>query len=252
MPTANHSRRADACFLASGAEEQHSGAKEEVTPKKSVRMVVVDDHHVVREGLVSLLNGVRDIEVVAEAADGIEAIAQIRHHEPNITLLDLRMPRMGGVEVIQQIRSELPQIRFIVLTTFDGDEDIYRALQAGASAYLLKGVTAEEMFKTIRTVHAGNTYFPPAITQKLAERIGTRALTSRELDVLEQIVHGKSNQEISAELRIYQTTVKSHVNSLLAKLRVNDRTQAVAVALQRGIISIEFPRREAPLSDSER
>jgi len=251
MPAANQLGRVDPCFLASNADRQHNSVKAEVVLRDSVRVVVVDDHHVVREGLVSLLSAVGDIEVVAEAADGIEAVAQIRKHQPDITLLDLRMPRMCGMEVIQHIRSESPQVRFVVLTTFDGDEDIYRALQAGASAYLLKGTTAEEMIKTIRTVHAGNSYFPPVITQKLTERMGRRELTSRELDVLEQIVCGKSNKEISVQLHIYQTTVKSHVNSLLGKLRVTDRTQAVTVAIQRGIVSIEFPKEEAIAANSE-
>ncbi len=237
--------------LASGPEAHEAAAKTVVAHREPVRVVVVDDHHVVREGLVSLLKAAGDIEVVGEAADGIEAIAQICQHQPDVTLLDLRMPRADGVEVIRCIRSESPQARFIVLTTFEGDEDIYRALQAGASAYLLKGITAAEMVKTIRTVHAGNSYFPPAITQKLAERMRRRVLTARELDVLEQIVSGKNNKEIGTELRIYQTTVKSHVNSLLGKLCVNDRTQAVTVAIRRGIVSIDFPKREAIAGNSE-
>jgi two-component system NarL family response regulator len=247
MPAVNQVGRPDCCSLPS---KDHNSAKAEVVFSNSVRVVVVDDHHVVRQGLVSLLSAVDGIKVVAEAADGIEAVVQIRKHQPDIALLDLRMPRMCGIEVIQHIRSESPRVRFIVLTTFDGDEDIYRALQAGASAYLLKGITSEEMIKTIRIVHAGNSYFPPSITQKLAERMGRRELTSRELDVLEQIVCGKSNKEISVQLHIYQTTVKSHVNSLLGKLRVTDRTQAVTVAIQRGIVSIEFPREKAIVADS--
>jgi two-component system NarL family response regulator len=285
MSAANRSRRLDACSLSSCADDPDNGsayvqglcseppkalyqgslshtpsiadgssglgesnetvAKARVVPKEPVRVVVVDDHNVVREGLISLLRAVGGIEVVAEAADGIEAIAQIRKHLPNVALLDLRMPRVGGLEVIRCIRSESPQVRFIVLTTSDGDEDIYRALQAGASAYLLKDITAEEMVKTIRTVQAGNSYFPPAITQKLAERMGRRELTLREPDVLEQIVWGKSNKEIGIELQINQTTVKSHVNSLLGELHVTDRTRAVTVAIQRGIVSIEFPQKRS-------
>ena len=168
--------------------------------QESIRVLVVEDHHVVRQGLVALLNVVDGIEVVGEAADGVEAIAQFRKHQPNITLIDLRLPRMSGVDVIQRIRMETPQARFIVLTTYDGDEDIYRALQAGARAYLLKGMTTEELIATIRTVHAGKSYIPPAIAQRLAERMGTEELTPREFDVLEQIVHGKSNKEIATEL----------------------------------------------------
>jgi len=199
----NHVRCADCCFPASGVDRDCNGiscfealgarhlksqdldvlsqipsivdgsstpraaaetvAGTEVAFKERIRVVVVDDHHLVREGVVSLLNAVNDIEVVAEAADGIEATTQIRKHHPNIALLDLRMPRMGGLEVIQRIRSESLQVRFIVLTSFDGEEDVYRAMQAGASAYLLKGATAKEMVKTIRSIHAGYSYFPPRL-----------------------------------------------------------------------------------------
>jgi two-component system NarL family response regulator len=164
--------------------------------KESIRVLVVEDHHVVRQGLVALLNVVDGLEVVGEAADGVEAIAQFRKHQPDITLMDLRLPRLGGVDVIQRIRMETPHARFIVLTTYDGDEDIYRALQAGARAYLLKGMTSEELIATIHTVHAGKSHIPPAIAEKLAQRMGTEELTPREFDVLEQIVNGKSNKEI--------------------------------------------------------
>ena len=162
----------------------------------SIRVLVVEDHHVVRQGLVALLNVVDGLEVVGEAADGVEAITQFRKHKPDVTLMDLRLPRMGGVDVIQRIRVETPQARFVVLTTYDGDEDIYKALKAGARAYLLKGMTTDELVATIRTVHAGKSHIPPAIAERLAERMGTEDLTIRELDVLEQIVQGKSNKEI--------------------------------------------------------
>jgi len=210
---------------------------------ESIRVLVVEDHHVVRQGLVSLLNVVDGIEVVGEAADGIEAIAQFRAHLPDITLIDLRMPRMGGVEAIQRIRSDAPQASFIVLTTYDGDEDIHRALQAGAQAYLLKGMTTVEMIEAIRSVHAGNSHIPPAIAQKLAERVGRRELSPREVDVLEQIVHGKSNREAASELEISVTTVKTHVNSLLGKLCVTDRTQAATAAIQRGFVVLDFAKK---------
>ena len=166
---------------------------------ETIRVLVVEDHHVVRQGLVALLNVVEGIEVVGQAADGVEAIAQYRKCQPNVTLIDLRMPRLSGVEVIQRIRMETPQARFIVLTTYDGDEDIYRALQAGARSYLLKGMTTDELVSTIRAVHAGKSHIPPAIAQRLAERMGTEELTPREFDVLEQIVHGRSNKEIATE-----------------------------------------------------
>ena len=209
----------------------------------SIRVLVVEDHHVVRQGLVSLLNVVDDFEVVGEAADGVEAITQFRKRQPDITLIDLRMPRLSGVEVIERIRMETPHARFIVLTTYDGDEDIYRALQAGARAYLLKGMTSEELIRTIRSVHSGRSYIPPAIAVKLAERLGTEELTPREFDVLEQIVHGKSNKEIATELEITEATVKTHINSLLGKLGVTDRTQAATAAIQRGLVPLESLRK---------
>jgi two-component system NarL family response regulator len=211
--------------------------------KESIRVLVVEDHHVVRQGLVALLNVVDGLEVVGEAADGVEAIAQFRKHRPDITLVDLRLPRLSGVEVISRIRMETPQARFIVLTTYDGDEDIYRALQAGAKAYLLKGMTSEELIATIRMVHEGRSYIPPEIAQKLAARMGTEELTPREFDVLEQIVRGKSNKEIATELEISEATVKTHINSLLSKLNVTDRTQAATAALQRGIVTLESLRK---------
>ena len=214
--------------------------------KESIRVLIVEDHHVVRQGLVALLNVVDGLEVVGEAADGVEAIAQFRKHQPAITLIDLRLPRLSGVEVIERIRTETPQARFIVLTTYDGDEDIYRALQAGARAYLLKGMTSEELIATIRAVHAGRSYIPPAIAEKLAERMGTQELTPREFDVLEQIVHGKSNKDIATELEISEATVKTHVNSLLSKLGVTDRTQATTAAIQRGIVPLESLRKTKP------
>jgi two-component system NarL family response regulator len=211
--------------------------------KESIRVLVVEDHHVVRQGLVALLNVVDGLEVVGEAADGVDAITQFRKHQPDVTLMDLRLPRMGGVDVIQRLRMETPGARFIVLTTYDGDEDIYRALQAGARAYLLKGMTSEELITTIRAVHAGKSHIPPAIAEKLAERMGTEELTPREFDVLEQIVMGKSNKEIATELEISEATVKTHINSLLGKLGVTDRTQAATAAIQRGIVPLESLRK---------
>ena len=206
-------------------------------------MLVVEDHHVVRQGLVSLLNVVEGMEVVGEAADGVEAIAQYRKHQPDITLIDLRLPRMSGVDAIQRIRMESPNARFIVLTTYDGDEDIYRALKAGAKAYLLKGMTTDELIAAIRVVHAGKSHIPQAIAEKLAERMGVEELTPREMDVLEQIVSGKSNKEIADELGVSEATVKTHINSLLGKLGVTDRTQAATAAIRRGIVPLESLKR---------
>ena len=175
-----------------------------------IRILVVEDHHVVRQGLIALLSVAEGVEVVAEAADGREAMKQFESSYPDITLIDLRLPKMSGVEVIQRVRANHAQARFIVLTTYDGDEDIYRALQAGARAYLLKGMTVDVLLSTIRAVHAGKSCIPPVIAQRLAERMSTEQLTQREQDVLEQIVRGKSNKEIGTELEISEATVKTH------------------------------------------
>jgi DNA-binding NarL/FixJ family response regulator len=209
-----------------------------------IRVLVAEDHNVVRQGLVALLNTVDGLEVVAEAADGVEAIEQFRKHRPDIALVDLRMPRLGGVEVIQRIRLEEPQARFVVLTTYDGDEDIYRALKAGAKAYVLKGMTKDELVATLRTVHAGKSHIPPAIAERLAERMGSEDLTPREYDVLEQIVRGYSNKQIASALKVSEATIKTHINSLLGKMGVADRTQAATAAIQRGIVSLESLRKE--------
>jgi DNA-binding NarL/FixJ family response regulator len=206
-------------------------------------VLIVEDHNVVRQGLAALLNVVDGLTVVGEAADGLGAIDAFHKHQPDVTLIDLRMPRMGGVEVIQRIRSETPQARFIVLTTYDGDEDIYRALKAGARAYLLKGMTSEDLVTTIRAVHAGKSHIPPAIAERLAERMGTEELTPREFDVLKEIVSGKSNKEIASELNVSEATVKTHINSLLGKLGVTDRTQAATAAIQRGLVPLESLRK---------
>ncbi|MEO6805827.1 MAG: response regulator transcription factor [Edaphobacter sp.] len=203
---------------------------------KRIRVLIVEDHHVVRKGLMALLSAVPEIEIVGEASDGVEAVACYGSLQPDVTLMDLRLPNMGGVEAITRIRSDFPKAHFIVLTTFDGDEDIYRSLQAGAKAYLLKGMTCEELVSTIHAVHGGRTFIPPQIAEKLAARMSWQDLTARELRVLERIVAGRANKEIAIDLKISETTVKSHVNSLLGKLGVADRTQAATLALQRGIV----------------
>lgn len=211
--------------------------------KETIRVLVVEDHNVVRQGLVALLNLVEGIEVAGEAADGEEAVAQFRRQKPDVTLIDLRLPKLSGVEVIQKVRSETPQARFVVLTTYDGDEDIYRALKSGAKAYLLKGMTTDELITTIREVHAGRSHIPAEIAERLAERMGTEDLTPRESEVLEQIVAGKSNKEIATELSISEATVKTHINTLLSKLGVTDRTQAATAAIRRGIVPFESLRK---------
>jgi len=204
-----------------------------------IRLLVVDDHPVVRGGLVALLGTVDDMKVVAEADDGREAFEQYSLHQPDVTLMDLRLRTVGGVDAIRLIRAKWPAARVIVLTTFDGDEDIYKAIQAGAKAYLLKGMSVEELISTIRSVHQGRTRIPAAIAEKLAERMAGPQLTNRELEVLQSIVGGRSNKEIGIDLSISEATVKTHINSLLAKLGVSDRTQASTAAIQRGIVHLD-------------
>jgi two-component system NarL family response regulator len=202
-----------------------------------IRIMLVEDHQVVRQGLVALLSTSDDLEVVGSVGDGLEAVETYRDVQPDVTLIDLQLPKLGGAETIRRIREDFPQARFIVLTTFDGDEDIYRALQAGARAYLLKGMPLEELLTTIHAVHSGKLHIPPAVAEKLAERVSGQHLTARELSVLERIVAGRANKEISADLSISEATVKTHINSLLGKLGVADRTHAATVAIQRGLVS---------------
>ena len=203
-----------------------------------IRVMVIDDQAVVRQGFVALINTVADMSVVAEGTNGQEAVELFRQHKPDITLMDLRMPTLSGVEAITRIRQEFPQARIIVLTTFDGDEDIYRSLQAGAQGYLLKDMFFEELESAIRKVHAGGRQLPTVVAERLAERMSGSALTGRELEVLEEIVKGRSNKEIAAQLKISEATVKSHINNILGKLGVTDRTQAATTALQRGIVHL--------------
>lgn len=205
----------------------------------TIKILIVDDHHIVRQGLVALLKTVPGFHVQAEAADGEQAVELFRKHRPDVTLMDLRMPKMNGVDAITKIREIVPGARIVVLTTFDGDEDIYRALQAGAKGYLLKGMDLTELSDAIRSVHAGKTRIPPRVAEKLAERMSGATLTGRELEVLKLIVAGKSNKDIGNALFISEATVKTHVNSLLSKLGVEDRTQAATTALQRGIVHLD-------------
>ncbi len=201
--------------------------------------MIVEDHHIVRQGLIALLSTETDMAVVAQSSDGKEAIDLFRKHKPDITLMDLRLPTLGGADAVAQIRREFPEARIIVLTTFDGDEDIYRALQAGARGYLLKGMFGDELLDAIRAVHAGKSRIPPAVAERLASRMGGPGLTTRELEVLEHIVRGQSNKEIGNSLCISEATVKTHINNLLGKLGVTDRTQAATTAIQRGIVHLK-------------
>src|SRR4051794_10573309 len=204
--------------------------------KNPIRIVIADDQHLVRQGFRSMLERLPSMEVVAEASTGKEAIEQYAQHQPDILLLDLRFPDVCGVEVIRAIREQFLVARIIVLTTYDGDEDIYQSLQAGAKAYLLKDVTLEELADCIRKVDDGQMCVPPPIAAKLAGRAGSPELTGRELDVLRRIVAGRSNKEIAADLCITDGTVKTHVNRIFEKLGVRDRTQAAVIALQRGLV----------------
>ncbi|HZZ40390.1 MAG TPA: response regulator transcription factor [Acidobacteriaceae bacterium] len=213
--------------------------KEKETTTDTIQIMIVDDHAIVRQGLAALLKTVAGFSVVAEGADGEEAVALYRQHRPDVTLMDLRLPKLNGVEAIARIRGEFPLARIVVLTTFDGDEDIYRAMQAGAKGYLLKGMDLAELTEAVRTVHAGKSRIPSRVAEKLAERMSGATLTARELEVLQQIVAGKSNKEIGNTLFISEATVKTHINSLLSKLGVEDRTQAATTALQRGIVHLD-------------
>lgn len=199
-----------------------------------IRLMVVEDHHVVREGLVALLSSIKEIEVVASVGDGDKAVTSFSSLRPDVTLMDLQLPGMGGAEATRKIREQAPDARVIVLTTYDGDEDIFRALQAGACGYLLKGMPFDELVQAIHAVHRGESRIPSQIAEKLVERSKSEPLTPREMHVLERIVAGRANKDIASDLSISEATVKTHVNNLLAKLGVVDRTQAATAALQRG------------------
>lgn len=198
--------------------------------------MIADDHTVVRDGLAAIINQERDLDVVGEAGDGRKAVELWKEQRPHVTLMDLRMPGLDGVNAIYEIRAVDPGARIIILTTFDGDEDIYRGLRAGAKSYLLKDVRREELFQCIREVHAGRTFIPPAIAAKLAERLPGDELSPRELEVLRLLAEGKPNKLIGVALSITEVTVKSHVKSLFKKLNVLSRTEAIAVANRRGLL----------------
>ena len=206
--------------------------------KKRIRILIADDHTVVREGLVSLVKRKSDMVVLAEASNGREAVDLWKQHRPDVTLLDLRMPELDGVGAIKEIRELDDNAHIIVLTTFDGDEDIYRAIKAGAKAYLLKDTARDALVDCVRKVSAGETYLPAPLAAKLAERVSGDALSAREIEVLQRMAAGKSNKEIGAELFISEGTVKTHVKSIFSKLDVVSRTEAVATATRRGLIQL--------------
>ena len=206
--------------------------------KRKIRILVVDDHFVVRMGLCGSINMEEDMMVVAEASNGQQAIQLYRQQSPDIVLMDLRLPTMDGIVTAMTICKEYSEVRIIMLSTYDGDEEIYRSFQAGARSYLLKSTSREELLAAIRAVHSGQRYIPPAVAARLAERVPFSELSSREMEVLRLIVKGMSNKEIAAALSIAEVTTKLHVGHILSKLKVNDRTQAATSALQRGIIRL--------------
>ena len=201
-----------------------------------IRVLIAEDHLIARVGVGTIVETQVDMQVIAEAANGVEAVQLHEQHRPDVTLMDIRMPVMGGIEAMRTIRGKAPAARFIALSTYSGDEEIRRALQAGASAYLTKDVLDDELVKTIRLVHTGRAYLPPAVAAALAAHATRPELTPRELDVLGLIVRGMGNKQIASELHIAEYTVKNHVKNVLSKLGVDDRTQAATSALQRGII----------------
>lgn len=203
-----------------------------------IRVLISDDHPFMREGLAAVIDYKPDMTVVGQACNGREAVELFRQHQPDVTLMDLRMPELSGVEAIAIICAEFADARIVVLTTYDGDEDIYRGLRSGAKGYVLKDAEPDELLTAIRAVHNGQKYIPPAVGAKLAERINNPELSERELEVLRLMARGKSNLEISTALSIAEGTVKFHVKNILSKLGVGDRTQAMIVALKRGIITL--------------
>jgi DNA-binding NarL/FixJ family response regulator len=207
----------------------------EVAP---IRIMLVDDHPIVRIGLAALIKTLPGMEAVAQAGCGREAIALHRKHNPDVTLMDLRLPDIGGVEVIRTICTESPEARFIVLTTYEGDEDIHQALQAGARGYIIKGLPHDLLTDAIKRVHAGGRYLPQVVKQALATRTPSSDLSSREREILVRIAQGKSNREIATELDLAEITVKCRVSAILERLDVHDRTEAVVTALQRGLLHL--------------
>ena len=205
---------------------------------KTIRILAADDHALLRQGIASLVEIEPDMELVAQAATGREAIEQFRRHRPDITLMDLQMPDISGVEAIIAIRSEFPDARIVVLTTYSGDVQVVRALKAGARGYLLKGNVHSDLLETIRAVHAGRKRIPPEIATELAMHTTEDQLSARELEVLKLIAKGNANKEIAAQLAVAEDTVKKHVASILEKLAANDRTHAVTIGLKRGIIEL--------------
>lgn len=203
---------------------------------KRIRVMAIDDHPLLREGIAAVMQGEEDIELVAEGTSGKEAIELFRTHRPDVTLMDLQMPGMNGIDAMLAIRADFANARFIVLTTYQGDVQALRALKAGASGYLLKNMLRKELLETIRAVHAGRRRIPPEIAAELADHVTDDALSDREVEVLRRVATGHSNKIIASQLNVSEATVKGHMKSILSKLGANDRTHAVTIAMKRGFI----------------
>ena len=207
-------------------------------PGTVIRVLCVDDHPLVRKGIASILNNEADVRLVAEAGNGREAVELFRLHRPDVTLMDLRMPELDGIAASKQILAEFPEARVIALTSYDGDQEIYRALEAGVKGYLLKEMVHTEVLRAIRVVHAGKRLMPPEVAERLSEYFPQSALSPREVEVLGLVARGLSNKEIAEQLGTAAGTIKIHVQNILAKLGASDRTHAVTIALKRGVIRL--------------
>jgi DNA-binding NarL/FixJ family response regulator len=203
-----------------------------------IRVFSVDDHPLLREGIAAIINNQPDMQVIGQAANGKDGIQEFKKHQPDVTLMDLRLPDMSGIDAMIAIRAEFPGARIILLTTFEGDVEIKRALEAGARGYLLKSMPPKELVEVIRQVHAGKKRIPPQLAAQLAEHMSDEALTTREIEVLRQIAGGNRNRDIAERLFISEETVKVHIKHIMEKLGASDRTQAVAIGIRRGIIQL--------------